>query len=1216
MNALKAPSLQSLLESDRGSNDSLLAESLQLEIEELDDAEYSIPAIDEIPTLESVLTDLDGDSDIISEVGMNMTATPTPSMDDTPKTGTIWRHIILQGVSAQISSATDRVGAGLPASVAISEMIAVGTSHGYILAFDSTQALRWCCKDHAMQGTVSTLAFNDDNSRLLAGFARGYVIMIDTSSGDTIRVMTDVITPNTGVLHIKWIQNSAHALCSDSGGSVWFLNFTRRLGIRGCESRCIFSGSRGEVCAVEPLVFGAMDHPLKDFCIAALATLSKFVVVTIRPRLKVIKFQPLTGPADCLPLLAWQMVLIQSADTTRVIDPVLATVRGNNLYFHQITYRSRRVSLLFLRNITLPYNLIALHWMGPKTIAALDAKEKLHLNDVRTNKELECIDIGSVGLVYSSAQFKAFATGGNVSPALALAGTYACYNTIISKGSQLYILGGRALHSISVRSWSDRITHLSSNQQWADACALAIEGYKAAGDRMHRKEMVKSRALQLVDEYIQLTSRCPEHCLDSIMNCLIEIQEFDVLWQELWERLTVTDAFLILLTEHIQNGSISFISPVVSQSLCDYWSHFNSDKLEDIILKLDWKCLDLHQVLTVCKKEKLFKAQIYLNSHALGDYTLSLTDLIPLILEEDRNLGNYLLVYVSSCLAGRGYPAGNLEEDMIPTVKHEVLRCLTSVHSNCAADTELSYPYLRQLLNFDTRETLNVLSLAFQEREFTGELGQSHRQRIVNILLEILTPENSNWSDIACLLNFISIQISSRSLPEDSNLLNKVLNYLRMGNIPNETPRQHVEREEAWLGLIESNCLLHIPTAEHLKMAQSAKCYRVIENLMEKRKTYNDILSCYICDPYRNSELWSYVKRHMDNPSRKIYEQLLEHFEKCVEINCEEITCIIIENFISNLNRFIRLLDRNEQSLYMFLDQLNKHQVAMDINDSETYLQLLCKYNTEKVEGFLKSNENYRIENALEIVKAFQLTSCSIFLYEKQGDFQSAFHLSMELLKEAPESTAESRALIVSSLCSRGSLVLPESEREKLWFTFLRLILPRPDLTQVSRVILHAATGHVNLTNLVQLVLTSGTSTGNFGDIKHILLGMLSNSKYETLLLQTTTKILGHDLHNLFAKEKRAASQGLFIKSIKCVVCRMRLHNQQDVIVLGSCNHVVHQNCIDEQFTVCPRCGATYTKKKPIRLAVPKNQLVERSENNLGSALNVKAPTRIGLSGR
>ena len=127
-------------------------------------------------------------------------------------------------------------------------MIAVGTSHGHILAFDSNQTLRWCSQGQTAQGAVASLAFNDDSTRLLAGFARGHIIMIDTSSGDTIRSLTDVITPNTSVLHLKWAGRPALARASDSGGSVWSLNFTRRLGIRGCISRCLFSGARGEVC--------------------------------------------------------------------------------------------------------------------------------------------------------------------------------------------------------------------------------------------------------------------------------------------------------------------------------------------------------------------------------------------------------------------------------------------------------------------------------------------------------------------------------------------------------------------------------------------------------------------------------------------------------------------------------------------------------------------------------------------------------------------------------------------------------------------------------------------------------------------------------------------------------------------------------------------------------------------------------------------------------
>lgn len=74
------------------------------------------------------------------------------------------------------------------------------------------------------------------------------------------------------------------------------------------------------------------------------------------------------------------------------------------------------------------------------------------------------------------------------------------------------------------------------------------------------------------------------------------------------------------------------------------------------------------------------------------------------------------------------------------------------MHSNHGIDSEATYPYLRALLQFDTRETLNVLSLAFQEKEFSGELGQSHRQRIVNILMNIMVPEHFKVFKIPLLL--------------------------------------------------------------------------------------------------------------------------------------------------------------------------------------------------------------------------------------------------------------------------------------------------------------------------------------------------------------------------------------------------------------------------------------------------------------------------------
>lgn len=63
-----------------------------------------------------------------------------------------------------------------------------------------------------------------------------------------------------------------------------------------------------------------------------------------------------------------------------------------------------------------------------------------------------------------------------------------------------------------------------------------------------------------------------------------------------------------------------------------------------------------------------------------------------------------------------------------------------------ATDNELPYPYLRALLTYDIRETLNVLSLAFMEKEFNSELGMSQCQRIINILLEIVDEDQENVS--------------------------------------------------------------------------------------------------------------------------------------------------------------------------------------------------------------------------------------------------------------------------------------------------------------------------------------------------------------------------------------------------------------------------------------------------------------------------------------
>lgn len=96
------------------------------------------------------------------------------------------------------------MNAGTPTCMTVSSMVAVGTSHGYILVFDNRQALRWClCSPDEDQGSVSSLCFNFDSTRLLVGFARGHILMFDLTNGKLIRTLTDVHTPATAVLSVK-----------------------------------------------------------------------------------------------------------------------------------------------------------------------------------------------------------------------------------------------------------------------------------------------------------------------------------------------------------------------------------------------------------------------------------------------------------------------------------------------------------------------------------------------------------------------------------------------------------------------------------------------------------------------------------------------------------------------------------------------------------------------------------------------------------------------------------------------------------------------------------------------------------------------------------------------------------------------------------------------------------------------------------------------------
>lgn len=70
-----------------------------------------------------------------------------------------------------------------------------------------------------------------------------------------------------------------------------------------------------------------------------------------------------------------------------------------------------------LQKFSVNYQLLSLHWLNSRILALLDTREQLRIMDVRSQEELEAVDLTQARLVYASSHFKGLATGGNVSQA-------------------------------------------------------------------------------------------------------------------------------------------------------------------------------------------------------------------------------------------------------------------------------------------------------------------------------------------------------------------------------------------------------------------------------------------------------------------------------------------------------------------------------------------------------------------------------------------------------------------------------------------------------------------------------------------------------------------------------------------------------------------------------------------------------------------------------
>uniref|UniRef100_A0A673FUE2 Vacuolar protein sorting-associated protein 8 homolog n=1 Tax=Sinocyclocheilus rhinocerous TaxID=307959 RepID=A0A673FUE2_9TELE len=1107
--------------------------------------------------------------------------------------GSVLRRNVLKGISAQIVSAAVRL-------LTVSNVIAVGTSHGlalYILISDQNQALRLCLGTTATgaeYGAVSALSINHDCTRLLCGFAKGQITMWDLANGKLLRTITDAHPPGTAILHVKFTDHPALAVCNDSGGSVFELSFRRVMGMRTCESRCLFSGSKGEVCCVEPLHAGPelKDHPITHYSLLAMASLTKILLIGLKPSLKVWMTFPYgkTDPAS-VPLLAWQFVAVQ-----KTINPVLAFCRGDTIHFLLVKKdESGIIHVIKQRQLLLNCDLISLSWINPRTLVLMDSTEKLRVVDRPSQEELETVDMAELQLVYNSSHFKSLATGGNVSQALALVGEKTCYQSVCSYAGQIMYLGTKSVHIMTLRNWRERVDYLLKQEKFMEALSLAWslhEGTAKAvlglfADPAKRKGVVADKMVEILLQYVDRSlKKCPEQGKIQVMEqhfqdmvpvmvdyCLL-LQRTDLLFNQIYPRLVENSVargvFLESLEPYILSERIGCLTAAVMRDLLSYFQENGMmDSVEGCLVHMDITNLDIQQVVQMCWDNQLYDAMIYVFNSGMNDYISPMEHVV---------MGNKLLVYISCCLAGRAYPLGDIPEDLVPQVKNQVFEFLIRLHSVEAAQEEEVYPYIRTLLHFDTREFLNVLALTFEDFK-NDKQALEYQQRIVDILLKIMV-DNSDFtpSQVGCLFTFLARQLAKpdNTLFVNRKLFDQVLEFLCS---PDDDSR-HTERQQVLLELLQVGGVVQFDEERLLELAEKAEFYQICEFMYDKKHLYNKIVDCYLKDPLRKEELFNYIHNILSMPGYSSEEKQLVWVKALQHIKDDYLAFQFLKCLLNPREGL------NPQTVLRLGPDL--HELLVD---------LLCQFSPQQVTAFLKTSQDYRLEEAIQITEKHKLHEATAYLLEKKGNVQGAFEVLRLVQKTGQEDPCypiilscvfhEQDVLIFLfpvlhfslSLCVCTSIFC---HSQALWFPLLEAMMSPQKLLkgadtkhtsdalkELTMKVLNSMSSFIAPPAIIQRILQDPVyGKGKLAELQGLILGMLETFNYEQTLLETTTNLLNSDLHWSLSHLRKAVSRGLHPRQYHCNICLQQYKRRQESeeeIIIFSCGHLYHCQCLQRK---------------------------------------------------
>lgn len=1010
-------------------------------------------------------------------------------------------------VSQTMASESTVREAGHPTCLTVRKpWIVIGMTHGVCLMFDKDQKLSGILgtQEGGSFGPVCSVAISNTSKMLVVGHESGAVVVWDISSPQKpLKTITDV--HSAPVIHADFLKDDTAWVTGDIAGKMVHSTLTSMFITYYHSAVEIPNESGGCILALRALRPGALKDPSDALSPVAACTPLGTIIFSVFPKLHIYHTVPRPDDVNqgCIPYLSWREAV--STGGQGPVDPILALGWGTEIHLWSVRGYGTDLEVEELGSYRLKSEIIAVTWLGYNAIVILTALNEMQVFDPFSLQVLETSSLEGMQIAFHERLAAAYQ---------AHEGCYS--NAVVNQGDSGFVLGVSELYALRVLSWNDRLAALIADHKYLLALATCLETYQLKGkgylgisaDPERVRKVASDKIVVILDSYLSSilevkgSSVHDRRMLASV--CIRYLQGvgresllFDVIFPKFKSTGTTNEGiFLELIEPYILQDRIRCVNAETLRCLVEHYErHGWLRRVEQCILHLDVKTLDVGELAKICLSHNLASALIYVYNSGLNDYTTPLDHLFAALSgSKARATGLRILLYLSKCFTGQAFPTGTIPVERQLAVKERVMQYLFG------KDTSP----LMKLLQFDAKELFRVLSYVFDDANFADGTSITHASMLAHLDKLLLDPNiepfkaynvqksrlNVTSAQLTAYFVFCARIYASGAITLSDAVFVRMLGHLCL----DDDGSSRAARQTALLQMVKSSSPDRYNEKQLLDLAQTGEMFEVAELFYARQREYKKMVQCAI-------ESAKYDKRHVfdvigslmssgqlsEQEQQVVKKTTMNSLEQLIEVDGESASMLIIEHFAGEqYEKLVHELDSYPKLQYKMLRGIVTAQhnatgssaaarwenILQDFRMTgeltEIYVKLLCKFAPEDVYPFLVKASDVDYVRVLEIVEPYNIEDANMFLLERTGDVDGAMKSVLSALDARVAemkksylgsvdfsveggfpSTPEEKAVqgilsIAVGLCQRNSLEDKSApENAQLWFQLLdRMVVP------------------------------------------------------------------------------------------------------------------------------------------------------------------------------